>query len=382
MTRFAIIVPVYGSFADARAAIESVLSSNNIADATIVAIDDASPDDFADFLGPLAAHPRLELHRNPVNLGFSATVNRGMAMHPDRDVVLLNSDALVYGDWLDRFARILREDPRVGTITPMSNAATILSYPFDCVDNSAPLETSWRDMDDMCARIDADPVVIPTAIGFCMAIRRACVDEIGPFDAARFGRGYGEENDFCMRALARGWKNVAACNVFAWHRGAASFKGDRESLSLRAQKILAELHPHYAGMVGDFLRRDPLAHLRAELDARRVRRSGSGTLLAGRAQAPTQFGRHDIRLCRAGRRRWRLSFDSGEPLPNLRIFATQESMESIRQQLLRLGVTRVVLPPHGSGPVALERAARSLGLTVERAKGRFWPFSRGPAAAR
>ena len=43
-------------------------------------------------------------------------------------------------------------------------------------------------------------VGIPTAVGFCMYIRRECLKEVGEFRAEVFGKGYGEENDFCLRA--------------------------------------------------------------------------------------------------------------------------------------------------------------------------------------
>lgn len=362
-----IIVPVYGSFHDARAAIESVLSSENLTDFRLVVIDDAYPERLADFIGDLIDHPKVLFHRNAANLGFSATVNYGMAMHPDRDIVLLNSDAVVYGDWLDRLCKVLSDDAAVATITPMSNAATILSYPLECVDYDKPLESSWRDIDDICAGIDADPVVIPTAIGFCMMIRRACLEQIGPFDAARFGRGYGEENDFCMRALARGWKNVAACNVFAWHRGASSFKGDRETLSSRAQELLAELHPHYAKLVGDFRRRDPLAPLRAEMDAQRVRRASNGTLIVGEAGNVGSQGDPAICLRPDGRKRWRFAFATGEPLPNLRALSSDEPVASLRQQLIRLNIRRVVLPEKNRAPDNLAAAIRSLGSAIAQA---------------
>lgn len=363
MKPFDIIVPVYGAFHDARAAMESVLAAQSLADFRLIVIDDASPENFTAFAGDLATHPKVEIVRNSGNLGFSGTVNRGMAMHPDRDVVLLNSDAIVFGDWLDRLSRILREDPAVGTITPMSNAATILSYPLDCADNADALETDWREIDEICARIDADPVEIPTAVGFCMTIRRACLAQVGPFDAARFGRGYGEENDFCMRALARGWKNVAACNVFSWHRGASSFKGERESLAARAQDLLRELHPHYPGMVGDFLRRSPLAPLRAEIDARRARGSGGGFLIVGDAAGADETAA--LHLRRDGRKRWRLAFASGAPLPNLRPFVADEPPASIRQQLVRLGVSRLRFARDAAAPHALRDVAASLGLPIE-----------------
>jgi GT2 family glycosyltransferase len=40
--------------------------------------------------------------------------------------------------------------------------------------------------------------------GFCMYIKRACLRDVGVFDTEVFRRGYGEENDFCLRAARRG----------------------------------------------------------------------------------------------------------------------------------------------------------------------------------
>jgi GT2 family glycosyltransferase len=60
-----------------------------------------------------------------------------------------------------------------------------------------------------------------------MYIRRECLERVGAFDADRFGRGYGEENDFCMRAAKADWRSVLAADVFVFHQGAVSFsEGD------------------------------------------------------------------------------------------------------------------------------------------------------------
>lgn len=114
-------------------------------------------------------------------------------------------------------------------------------------------------------------VEIPTGVGFCMAVRRACIDQIGPFDQARFGRGYGEENDFCLRATATGWRHVAATGLFVCHRGGSSFGDERKTLVEAAQSIIEILHPGYAAMVGCFIRDDPLEPARRALDVARIR---------------------------------------------------------------------------------------------------------------
>ena len=94
---------------------------------------------------------------------------------------------------------------KAGTLTPFSNNATICSYPFEGWTGGVPGSLGLAGLDSLIATTLTGQVVdIPTGVGFCMYIRRSCLDEVGLFDAERFGRGYGEENDFCRRAAATG----------------------------------------------------------------------------------------------------------------------------------------------------------------------------------
>lgn len=363
-----IILPVYGNFHDARKAIDSVLEnkSKNKTDFRLIVIDDASPDAFADFIGDTAKHANIILVRNETNLGFVLTVNSGFAMSQTNDVIILNSDTEVYGDWIDRLGSMLSSDRTIGTITPLSNAATILSYPREGVDYSGALEISWREVDEMCATLGSPPLPIPTGIGFCMAIRRSCLDMIGDFDAGHFGRGYGEENDFCMRAHARGWKNVAARNVFVWHRGGGSFKGDKQKLSNRAQQVLKKLHPEYSTLVETFRRQDPLAPLRAELDIRRVLHSTDGRLVVGSDKSEAPSGRKSVHLFPGSRRNWEFRFDTGEPLSNIPGINSRDSVDDIASLLNRLNISTILISRHFRVPRNILVAAESIGATIVR----------------
>ena len=266
-----VIVPVYGGRSLTLQAIASVLEAPTREVYELVVVDDASPDGL--LRGELEALARaglVTLLVNDRNIGFVGSVNRGMALHPGRDVVLLNSDARVYGDWLDRLMAALRT-PKTGTATPFSNAATILSYPATLRENRLPADGDAVQWDRLCAAIDPPLVDIPTAVGFCMAIRRSCLQQIGPFDQERFGRGYGEENDFCLRATAAGWRHVAVPGLFVWHCGGTSFGEQRRELIAAAQVTIEALHPGYAAAVGRFIREDPLEPARRALDIARVR---------------------------------------------------------------------------------------------------------------
>ena len=132
-----IIVPVYKGMDDTVACIESILASSYQLDAELVVINDASPEpELVDWLEK-ESHRFILLH-NPTNLGFVATVNRGMQLHQNRDVVLVNSDTLVANDWLDRLQFAAYTSGATGTVTPFSNNATICSFPVFCEDNLLP----------------------------------------------------------------------------------------------------------------------------------------------------------------------------------------------------------------------------------------------------
>ena len=267
-----VIIPVYKGLNQTRRCIDSVLGSAQATPFEIVAVNDATPDpEITRYLDELSGRGRITLVRNDSNLGFVQSVNRGMARNPDRDVVLLNSDTEVANDWLDRLLRDAYAYQDIGTVTPFSNNATICSYPFEGWTGGVPGTLGLAALDRLFASTNAGRIVeLPTAVGFCMCIRRACLDQVGLFDAQRFGRGYGEENDFCMRAASAGWRNVLAGDVFVYHEGAVSFSGERLALTETAGRTLADLHPDYLRRVRAYVQQDPAGALRAAVDSARV----------------------------------------------------------------------------------------------------------------
>jgi GT2 family glycosyltransferase/glycosyltransferase involved in cell wall biosynthesis len=272
-----VVIPAYRGFAETMRCIYSVLASAVRAEFELWVIDDASPEPaLSEALDDLAADGRIRLFRNAANLGFVRTCNFAMQLHPTRDVVLLNSDTEVFGDWLDRL-RAAASLPNVGTVTPFSNNAEICSYPVFLRDNARRLETSDAELDAVLARVNRGEVVeLPTAVGFCMYVRRECLNTVGVFDESRFGRGYGEENDFSRRALCAGWRSVLAADVFVRHYGGVSFGPSKWERVQAAVRAVADVHPDYDDAVAAFIEADPIAPYRRRVDAARVRRATPG----------------------------------------------------------------------------------------------------------
>ena len=268
-----IIVPVYRGLSETRRCLDSVLAHPQHCRHELVVIDDAGPEpELTTWLDELATSQRITLLRHTANVGFVATANHGLALHPDRDVVLLNSDTEVHGDWLDRLVRCAYADERIGTVTPFSNNATICSYPRFCQDNPLPEGLSLAELDTLFRRANLGRRLdIPTAVGFCMYMRRACLAAVGELDESHFGLGYGEENDFCMRAGKAGWRHVLCADTFVYHVGNVSFSDRAAQLQAQAQTTLATLHPEYPAQIQDFIRQDPVGVLRLAVNQERGR---------------------------------------------------------------------------------------------------------------
>jgi len=302
-----VIVPVHRGLAATRRCLDSVLAADAQAAFETVVVDDATPEpEIARYLDDLAAEKRITLLRNARNLGFVQSVNRGMALHADRDVLLLNSDTEVANDWLARLSRCVRTHADIGTATPFSNNATICSYPYPGWTAGVPGTVGLAALDRLCATANAGKSVdLPTGVGFCLYIRRACLDQVGAFDAERFGRGYGEENDFCLRAIAAGWRNVLAGDVFVYHEGAVSFAGERSERTNAALETLLTLHPDYPRMVREFVAADPAGPLRHAVDIARIAhgRDEAASVLAEHAEEKSHLRvqRDDIEALAAER---------------------------------------------------------------------------------
>ncbi len=269
-----IIIPVYLDRTLTLRCINSVVRSKVNTPYQIVVVDDDSPEkDLRNDLDRLEKTGIVSLLRNQKNRGFVKSVNRGMRQNPDRDIVLLNSDTEVYDGWLDRLRRHACQDERIASITPLSNNATICSYPKFLHDNPYLLEIDYAELDQLCADINEGVrVEAPTGVGFCMYMRRDAMKAIGLFDEKAFGRGYGEENDWCQRAMERGFSNFIALDTFVRHIGSASFKGEKNERISQALRTLARKYPNYERQVQRFIKKDPLEEYRRRLDIARLKR--------------------------------------------------------------------------------------------------------------
>ncbi len=266
-----VVVPVYNGHRHVKALLGDLRRSLP-APHRLVIIDDASGQ--PEIAGLLAAAARakefagrIDILRNEENQGFVVSANRGLAAAKGH-VILLNSDVRLPPGWIGRLLAPLLADSSVASVTPFSNAATICSFPRIDADNppfaDIPLDRidrHFRGLDRRCADFN-----MPTGVGFCMAMNRRFIDAAGLFDAETFGRGYGEENDWCQRAIAAGGRHVMAPDLYVPHVHGGSFgSAERQALIARNLRLLEARHGNYHVDVQRFFAADPARALRAML---------------------------------------------------------------------------------------------------------------------
>jgi glycosyltransferase involved in cell wall biosynthesis len=211
---------------------------------------------------------------NAAHCGFVQSVNRALTFCRG-DVLLLNSDTRLFAGSIDELWQAAQSDPRIGSVTALSNNATIFSYPIADAACERLADIGWGEVAAVALQVNAGIVLdVPTAHGFCMLIRREMLDRVGLLDEA-FGRGYGEENDLCLRAADLGFRHVAAAGVVVEHRESVSFGDEKLNLLKANLARLEERFPEYPADVREFLKRDGLRSARWPVDRFRLQRVAS-----------------------------------------------------------------------------------------------------------
>lgn len=257
-----VVVPIFNAFE----AVSDCLSSlaRHVSEHTeILLLDDCSSDPrIPALLQSFAKESRWKVHRNQQNLGYTRSINKGIALSPGRDIVLLNSDTVVTERWLENLRYCAYARANVATVTALSNNAGAFSAPEIGVHNSVPPHLTEEQFAREIVHGGTGRLwEVPTGNGFCMFIRRAVLDAIGSFDEEKYPRGYGEENDFCMRAMRSGWLNILCDKAYVFHKRSQSFQGEKAALMEAGARQLNLDYPEYRFLTQRF-RNVELAYMR------------------------------------------------------------------------------------------------------------------------
>ncbi len=250
-----IIVPVYNGLEYVQKLIPQILQRSDLP-FNLFIIDDCSPDPhvFDYIMQVQKENSQVKVHRNEENIGFTRTVNKLIAACDNEIIVLLNSDIEVPSNWLSRLIHPMMVDPTIGTITPMSNCATICSFPR-MGDNEILTGHDVEGMNTVLSPLETLYEDIPTGVGFCLVINKNMIEKTGLLNEEAFPRGYGEEVDLCFRGRKKGFRSVLNMGLYVYHKHGASFTSTEKLQLMREnQQKLENIHTDFSPVVQKYFR--------------------------------------------------------------------------------------------------------------------------------
>lgn len=234
-TTVEIIIPVYNALDDLQKCLASIKSNVGDIDVRVIVVNDGSELSTTEWLRKYCAHdPMVYLVENAQNMGYTKSVNIGLKASSAPYVILQNSDTVVSSGWLSGLMRCMGSSPKIGIVGPLSNAANYQSVPLmrdeqgKFVVNDLPSGMSVDAMAHLVANVSGRAYPRVTLVnGFCFMIRRELINTIGYMDEVNFPIGYGEEADYCIRALQAGYELTIADDVYVFHAKSKSFGHDK-----------------------------------------------------------------------------------------------------------------------------------------------------------
>lgn len=190
----------------------------------VIIVDNGSRSETVDWLKTLADQPDVRVIFNPTNRGYAGGNNQAIAAARGEYIVLLNNDVIVTDGWLDGLLHAFDRIPALGVSAPRSNKIAgdqiVVDASYDGI------EAMHRFAAGRSERYRDQGYITDRAIGLCLCIDRRLIEEIGGIDE-RFGIGNFEDDDFCMRVRASGYRIFVCNDVFIHHFGSQTFAANK-----------------------------------------------------------------------------------------------------------------------------------------------------------
>jgi GT2 family glycosyltransferase len=286
-----VIVPIFDDIDATAACLDSLRYQANDSDRPEVILVNDNPTNkkMTELISGVAEREGYTLLHNPANLGFVHSVNRALALcNVQKDVLLLNSDVILPDRCVSRLVEAAYSSKDIGTVTPLSNNGELTSFPQPFHSNAMQTRDEINSLDNIADKVNRNRIVtLPNGVGFCLLIKRACLNVLGSLSTS-FLRGYYEDVEFCLRARERGFRNVCATNIYVGHEGSRSFKNEKKRLVARNLRNLQRRFPEFLKDSLAFVKADPLASAREAITLHTSKPSGPARLMvAGDLESAT-----------------------------------------------------------------------------------------------
>lgn len=213
-------------------ALDALFASQGDFTLEVFVIDNASKDDSVALIK--SAYPKITLIENAVNVGFGRANNQVLDLVTGDYVLLLNTDAFVQPDTLQKTLQYIESQPKCGVLGvrlvgrdgEQQPSCRYFPTPFNLFAYGFGLDR-WLTNLQMVEDADWDPTMTKNCDwvpGCYYLVRKQVIDQVGLFDARYFL--YSEEVDHCFAVKKAGWQVTYFADVSVVHIGGESAKSD------------------------------------------------------------------------------------------------------------------------------------------------------------
>ena len=245
-----IVICVHNALEDVKECLYSLIE-NTPQQHRLIVVNDGSGPETTMYLRKLdEIHKHILLLENEFAQGYTKAANVGLRASNSDYVILLNSDTIVPRLWVNNLIECAESNSKIGIVGPLSNAASWQSIPKrfndsgDWAVNELAENFDVNQMAELVYQLSEKSFPRVSFInGFCFAIKRAVIDAIGYLDEKSFPKGYGEENDYCLRAIEAGFDLAIADQGYVYHSKSKSYSHSRRlALSKEGGESLKRKH--------------------------------------------------------------------------------------------------------------------------------------------
>lgn len=216
----------------------------------IIVVDNGSTDGSIEFIQ--TEYPGLRFIKNETNLGFCKGMNQGIGVSDGAYVILLNQDAFLSEDFVERAIGAAEKDERIGMVGGKI-------YRFMDGQKTTDINHVGHFLRKRVAHTNSrnstreEFVFGPT--GCCPFLKREMLEDVRLssgeyYDESYFA--YGEDLDLWFRAQLRGWKCLFVPDVIAWHVHSGSLEGKIRLIEKPSGIQIHALKNRYLTIVKDF----------------------------------------------------------------------------------------------------------------------------------
>jgi len=206
------------------------LLNNSSLDTEVIILDDASPmkDETRELVDKYLPKlkrkfKRVVFKRNPSNLGFAGSFNKGINMAKGKTLFIVNDDIYLPENTVTTLTNTLYENKSFGLVGPIVNERDVVSYQY-C--KQAPKISSYsknemnkiEDFASLARKImKGKRIEVDFVSGFCFVGFSSLIKKAGGFDLAFLNGGH-EDTDLSMK-IKKYHKIIVNPEVFVSHGG-------------------------------------------------------------------------------------------------------------------------------------------------------------------